>query len=81
MTSNQVIVAGMGTIIGIQHQAIHEYMKMQYDFTRLQYRTVFNRVISFDKITATLREKYKDTNTSGEGGGQNKLPKSDELPT
>ena len=58
-TSNQMIVAGMGAILGVSHQAIHEYMRTQYDFTKLEYRIVFNRVLSIDRIAGQMREKHK----------------------
>ena len=58
-TSNQMIVAGMGAVLGISHQAIHEYMRTQYDFTKLEYRVVFNRVLSIDRIAGQMREKHK----------------------
>ena len=79
--SNQVIVAGLGTVLGINHQAIHAYMKMQFGFTPLEYRTVFNRVISIDRIAGIMRERYKEANTSGNGNGPTNNPKSTELPT
>ena len=72
VTSDQVIVAGMGAILSIQHQAIHEYMRTQYDFSKLEYRYVFNFVVSIDRIAAKMRERHKPPEKTGGNHGGNK---------
>ena len=63
-TNNQVIVAGMGDVLGINHQAIHMYMQSQMTLTRLEYKTVFEHVIDIDRVSGKLRQKFKPAKTN-----------------
>ena len=56
--SNQVLVAGMGEIIGINHLAVHEYLRL-LEYTPFEHRMVFQRILQIEGATRTELAKYK----------------------
>jgi len=56
--SSQLVVAGMGTVLGINHLAVHEYLKM-LQFKGLEYRFLFNKINQLSNLARTTAEKHK----------------------
>jgi hypothetical protein len=63
-TANQLLVAGMGAVLGINHLAIHEYMRM-CGWEGLEYRIIFEKVVEMDGIARSFRDKYESKTSAG----------------
>lgn len=55
--SDQVIVAGMGSILGLNHLSIHAYFQMM-EYSGAQYRMLFHRVLQLDGEFRSVQRKY-----------------------
>ena len=63
VVNSQVIVAGMGEIIGIQQTAIHNYME-RAGYEGLEYQCLFEKVIALDKKIRQAQNAARTLRTS-----------------
>lgn len=57
MVNDQVLVAGMGEVIGLNQLAIHAYMERQ-GYGELEYQLLFDKVVDISKKMSSGHRKY-----------------------
>lgn len=70
---NQVLVAGFGDVLGLNHLTLHQYLQMQgYKFGSHYYRCVFealNDISNFEWEQIRARKKTNKSTAGGVGSG------------